>query len=166
LTHLWLGQTGISGARAENKAETFCNDVASEILLPQEELATLTLNRTDFNILTQDITDFAQARKISSALVSYRLFRHGTISIKLWATLSDHFTKQWLDSREKIKNRNKQQEGGPSYFVVRRHNLGDALVRFAERMFSSGVLTPTKVGLLLGIRPLKVHKLFEPSSAV
>jgi transcriptional regulator with XRE-family HTH domain len=41
LTHLWLGQTGVSGRRPEMEIEKFCNDVASSFLLPTSELATV-----------------------------------------------------------------------------------------------------------------------------
>lgn len=166
ITHLWLGQTGVSGARAESKVEKFCNDVASELLLPQEELASLSINPSNFDELTSSVSEFAHERKISSMLVSYRLLRHRKIGSKLWNELYTYYTKQWYDNREHAKSRNKKQEGGPNYFIVRRHKLGEALVQFAERMTSSGALTTTKAGLLLGVRPLKVHKLLELSHAV
>ena len=35
LTHLWLGQTGVSGGLPKSPVERFCNDVASEYLLPR-----------------------------------------------------------------------------------------------------------------------------------
>lgn len=164
LAHLWLGQTGVSGGFAETKLEKFCNDVASQILLPREELAGFSPSEMALDTLAQDISDFARSRKISSHLVSYRLYRQGTISHKTWIELRDHFMEQWLEYREKQKERNTQQESGPSYFVVRRHRLGEALVRLAQRMTSAGVLTTTKAGFLLGVKPLKVHKLFEPSA--
>ncbi len=43
LAHLWLGSTGVSGGTAERSVERFCNDVASEFLLPAYELAALEL---------------------------------------------------------------------------------------------------------------------------
>ena len=38
LTHLWLGQTGISGGAPDAGIERFCNEVAAEFLLPASEL--------------------------------------------------------------------------------------------------------------------------------
>ena len=46
------------------------------------------------------------------------------------------------------------------------NKLGNALVKFAERMMYSGALTTTKAGLLLGVKPLKVHKLFHSGRAI
>ena len=39
LAHLWVGATGVSGRFAEGQLERFCNDVASNILLPNNELS-------------------------------------------------------------------------------------------------------------------------------
>lgn len=166
IAHLWLGQTGVSGSFSENQIEQFCNDVASEILLSADELNDFRLDALDFDEITQEISTFAQARNISSSLVSYRLLRRGSIDKKLWSRLSMFYKDQWLALRDKEKNRNKKQDGGPNYFVVRRNKLGNALVKFAERMMYSGALTATKAGLLLGVKPLKVHKLFDTGGAV
>ncbi len=167
IAHLWLGQTGVSGAKTEKKVEKFCSDVASQILLPENELRNLKFSgNVEFIALTEVITSFARDKNVSSALVSYRLYRKGIVTHDLWLTLNEHFDKQWFDYRDKTRNQKKQKEGGPSYFVVRRHSLGEALIRFTERMTSSGVLTPTRAGFLLGVRPLKVHKIFELSNAV
>jgi IrrE N-terminal-like domain len=75
LAHLWLGATGVSGAFAEAAIEQFCNRVASEFLLPPEELANLQVDdTTDFETAEARITDFAQARRLSSSMVAYRLY--------------------------------------------------------------------------------------------
>ena len=120
----------------------------------------------DFNKLTQEISDFSKARNISSSFVSYRLLRRDSIGGKLWSDLSKFYKDQWLASKDKQKIRNKKQDGGPDYFIVRRNKLGNALIRFAERMTYSGALTITKAGLLLGVKPLKVHKLFDIGRAI
>ena len=166
IAHLWLGQTGVSGSYAENKIEQFCNDVASEVLLPSDELNEFRINDLDFDNLSKEISTFAQARNISSGLVAYRLLRQGSISKDLWFELSKHFKDLWLAFKEKQRQSNKKQDGGPSYFVVRRNKLGNALLNFAERMTQSGALTTTKAGLLLGVKPLKVHKLFTAGRAI
>jgi len=165
ITHLLLGQTGVSGSFAESEIEKFCNDVASEILLPANELDNFKPDTSNFDNLTQEISVFSKIRNISSSLVSYRLLRQGSIDNKMWSDLSIYFKNKWLASKEIQKERNKKQDGGPNYFIVRRNKLGNALVSFAERMMYSGALTTTKAGLLLGIKPLKVHKLFDTGRA-
>ena len=38
LTHLWLGATGLSGSGNDAQIESYCNNVAGEMLLPSPEM--------------------------------------------------------------------------------------------------------------------------------
>lgn len=165
LTHIVLGQTGISGAYAERRIEKFCNDVASEVLLPDAEFAGFTLSSSEPEDMQAEISRYAFAQKVSSAHVSYRLFRRGDIAREPWEQLRAFFKQQWIAQREKDKKKNREQEGGPSYYVLRRYKLG-ALVSLVERLTYSGALTTTKAGMLLGVKPIKVHNLFSAGQAV
>lgn len=164
LAHIILGQTGISGAYAERQIEKFCNDVASEVLIPEADFEDFRLSGITPESTQKEITQFAFSRKISSSHVSYRLFRRGDIDKVYWEKLREYFKQQWLVQREKEKQKNRQQEGGPSYYVLRRHKLG-ALVGLVERLTYSGALTTTKAGMLLGVKPIKVHNLFKTEQA-
>ncbi len=165
LAHIWLGKTGISGAYSEKVIEKFCNDVASEILLPDAEFSDFQVDNLDFDILKEQISEFAYPRKLSNRLVAYRLFRQDVINKHTWTALNNFYIKQGKIARLKQRERNSERSGGPNYFVVRRHKLGNALVGLVQRLTDSGTLTPTKAGMVLGVKPLKVHKLFEPSVA-
>jgi len=63
-------------------------------------------------------------------------------------------------TRADTKFKNKQRDGGPSYYVVQKYKLG-TLVGLVQRLTFSGALTTTKAGMLLDIKPLKVHRLFQ-----
>jgi Zn-dependent peptidase ImmA (M78 family)/transcriptional regulator with XRE-family HTH domain len=107
MAHLILGRTGISGIHVEKRIEKFCNDVASEFMLPASE----------------------------------------------------------FENRQAVQEKNKQSDGGPSYYVVKRHKLG-SLVKLVQRLTYSGALTTTKAGMLLDVRPLKLHRLFQTGQLV
>ena len=71
LTHLWLGQTGISGARAVQVIERFCNDVAGQFLLPAEELGELDVDdSTNLELSMSRVSEFATHRNLSASLVT------------------------------------------------------------------------------------------------
>ena len=166
MTHLRLGQTGISGEYGENNVERFCNDVASRILLPEQEFAAFRPETDDVKTLAVEIGAYANIRNISCNLVSYRLLKAGQITRKQWEELSTFFRDQWRLNKETQRDKNRAHNGGPNYYMVRRNKLGNALLGFAERMVSSGALTSTKAGMLLGVKPLNVQKLFDSGSAV
>jgi len=157
LAHVWLGQTGISGAYYESKVERFCNQVASELLLPAEEFNGWKPAFGDVNSLVNAIGEFAGPRKLSRALVAYRLLLAGVISEDMWHSASKTLRELWLRERQQTK----QQGGKPSYYVVRRHRVGGALLQVVRRGLQEGILTPTKAGRVLGVKPTNVEPLLE-----
>lgn len=162
LAHLWLGKTGVSGASPDAAIERFCNDVAGELLLPTAELANLSIGHiTDFDVLSRYISDFARDRNLSRSMVAYKLYRTGVVAEETWRRLSTSFRAQWLRIREAARERERETEGGPSYYVVRRHRLGAALLQLVKRTMSEGVLTPTKAGKVLGVKPRNVEPLLS-----
>lgn len=162
LAHLWLGATGVSGALAEGHVERFCNDVASNFLLPSTELQALGVARnTDQEIAARLISEFAQERLLSRSMVAYRLFRAGSLTEATWRQLVGRFQLEWRQARAAQRERDRGEEGGPNYYVVRRHRLGPALLRFVARNMSGGSLTPTKAGKVLGVKPRSVAPLLS-----
>lgn len=164
LAHIILGQTGISGAYAEMKVEKFCNNVASEFMLPTSEFKAFQLTSLDFDDLSTEISNYAVSRKLSSSHIAYRLYRRGDINKPLWEDLRKYYHDMWLKHRKTIKEKNSLKEGGPSYYVVQHYKLG-ALVELVQRLTYSGALTTTKAGMVLDVKPLKVHRLFETGHA-
>jgi Zn-dependent peptidase ImmA (M78 family) len=166
LAHLWLGRSGISGSYPEGQLERFCNDVASQFLLADDELTLAGVNRrTDIAQAISQIGQFADVRRLSRAMVAYRLFRADIITEQTWQTLTRRFHDEWSRSRAEPRESEGDGEGGPSYYVVRRHRLGQALLRLVARTLSDGLLTPTKAGKVLGVRPRSVMPLLSTVSA-
>lgn len=162
VAHLWIGATGVSGGHFEGAVEQFCNEVASSFLLPQQELDQLMITRaTDLNEAKQLLTEFAQERLVSRSLVAYRLFRADKINERIWRALTDAFRAEWLQTRAAQRERARGMDGGPNFYIVRRHRLGAALLSFVARNMSEGVLTPTRASKLLGVKPRSVHMLLS-----
>jgi Zn-dependent peptidase ImmA (M78 family)/transcriptional regulator with XRE-family HTH domain len=170
LVHLWLGATGISGGIPNRGVERYCNDVAGEILLPSEELK-------EFDrILTYPgsghtaefaafISEFADARNISRAMVAYKLLRADKIYESHWADLHNLFRQQWLASKQEKAEKQKAAEGGANYYIVRRHRIGQALLGLVRRSLDEGTITYTKAGQVLGVKPRNVEPLLAMRGA-
>lgn len=167
LAHLWLGLSGVSGDGSEVAVERFCNDVAAEFLLPAREVAeNFRLDDpSDVVSLRRRIEEFGRARHLSNSLVAYRLYRLGAIGRESWRGLAEHYREQWHRTRATEQRRDKEREGGPSYYVVRRHRLGPALVELVRRTLASGALTPSKASKVLGVKPANVHALVDRPTA-
>ncbi len=162
LAHLWIGASGVSGRVAEGRIERFCNDVASNILLPNNEILQSGVEQTTtIDQAAQLIGAFARERLVSRSLVAYRLYLSNRISARTWQELRERFVSEWRRSREARRERDRGKHGGPDYYVVRRHRLGSALLRFAARNLQEGSLTPTKAAKVLGVKPRSVQPLLS-----
>jgi Zn-dependent peptidase ImmA (M78 family) len=159
LTHLWLGTTGVSGGDADTQLEIYCNSVAGEILLPETEMNELRfLHRAAFQETIEAIDQFASRRKISRAMVAYKLLRVSIITHARWRELDSHYKDEWAAAQARLATRDKE-EGGPSYYVVKRHRLGYALMDLVRNSLAEGFLTHTKAGQVLGVKPRNVDPL-------
>ena len=161
LAHLWLGTTGVSGVFADAQIEKFCNDVAGSFLLPANELPLVGVDlKTEVEKAARRIGEFAEGRHLSRSMVAYSLLRAGSLTDNTWRTLMGLFQAQWRQSRDAKRERQKDSTG-PNYYIVRRHRLGSALLRFVSRNMGDGALTPTKASQVLGVKPRSVAPLLS-----
>ena len=94
-------------------------------------------------------------------MLAYKLHRVGLINRSVWAALHEHFTKEWVLFKLRRAEKNKATEGGPSYYVVRRHRVGNALLSLVRRSLDDGIITYTKAGRVLGVKPTNVEPLLS-----
>lgn len=162
LVHLLLGQTGISGAPADTPIERFCNDVAGEFLLLPDELDSIGLPDVayDTDETINRISEFARERHLSRAMVAYAALRRDLITSKVYGDLTTQFRSRWLQERHSRREA-RTQGTGPSYYVVRRHRLGNALLELTGRMMDTGALTTSKAARILGVRAASVPALMD-----
>ena len=166
LVHLLLGQTGISAAHPGTEVEEFCNNVAAEWMLPARTLDQIEIDRNrDVTGQQQRIGEFARQRNLSHTMVAYRLLRAGRIDRPAFDRLRSAFGERWRQQRDRHHAKARESEGGPNYYVVRRHRVGQALLRFARRMVDSGALSTTKAARVLGVKPAQVGRMLRPDKA-
>jgi Zn-dependent peptidase ImmA (M78 family) len=166
LAHLWLGQTGISGTDTENQVERYCNDVAGEFLLPASEVRKLApVLKLSAATIAEQIGQFAQTHRVSRAMVAYKLYRASMIGKTTWAALDQRFKDEYLQFKKRQAEKNKKAEGGPNYYIVRRHRVGHALLGLVLRSLDEGTITYTKASKVLGVKPRSVEPLLSMRGA-
>lgn len=161
LAHLALGRTGVSGVDSDMAIERFCNTIASEFFLPDKEFQHFTLSTAEFESTIEEISEYAKSIHLSSSHIAYRLFKRGDINRENWQQFREFFRQAWMQNQKQIKKNLKAKDGGPDYYTLRRRSLGGGLLRVVHRYVQSGTLSTTKAAMLLGVKPLKVHRLFE-----
>ena len=163
--HLLLGQTGVSGSYTESEIERFCDDVAGEFLLPLGEVDELRRlvgegNRNTTEV-SKHISTFAANAKVSRTMVAYKAYRSSLIDRELFSLLSSNYRQEWRAEREHRRAKAQQQSGGPNYYAIRRHRLGDRMLNFVDRMTAADALSTCKAARILGVKPRQVQPLLE-----
>jgi Zn-dependent peptidase ImmA (M78 family)/transcriptional regulator with XRE-family HTH domain len=168
LTHIFLGQTGVSGSPESVKSNTrtgkieeFCNDVAGLVLLPKGFAGQRPPNLDQDAIAVKFIEDTARNWNVSEPLVAFRLRRLGWISSRLYQDLSVRYAQRWQAQKASAKAASQMKEGGPSFYVVRQYRLGDALMDVVRRTIRENRLTHTKAAKILGVKPGTVESLIR-----
>ncbi len=160
VAHLWLGTTGVSGTSIEARIERYCSDVAGEILLPATEIRTLGIQRTaPLRSVIEAVSALAAAKKVSRAMVAYRLLCAGVIAEATWRQVTDHIRQEWVASRMVQEAAEKSETSRPSYYIVKRHRLGNALLDTVRRSLGEGLLSHTKAARVLGVKARNVDPL-------
>ncbi len=164
--HIILGQTGVSSEYSDNEVERFCDQVAAEFLLPGNELLKLNLNESnDLITISARISQFAAETNVSRTMVAYHAYRSDLISQEYFRQLNAAFRAQWKEEREKVRALAREREGGPSFYLVRRHRLGTKMTEFVRTMMASDALSTSKAARLLGVRPRQVEPLLDANGA-
>lgn len=164
LAHLWLGQSGVSDGPSEQRIEQFCNEVAAELLVPRAELAKVDLSGLDEDARIDLIQKLARQWRVSRPMIAYRLLKAGSITQQGWQSLDGKFREMFASERLRDKQAAKAKKGAPSYYVVRRHKLGPAMLNFATRSLNAGTLSPVKAAQVLGVSPRSVFTLLATNA--
>lgn len=165
LAHIFLGQTGVSGSISTEKPKTdlarierFCNDVAGEFLLPEGHFRreSVAFKPNDVEAARACIDLVAGRWSVSEPMVAYRFQRTGELAEGAYQTLRQEYHQRWLANVKREKAKNKESEGGPSGYVLKYHNLGQALVDVVHRNFKDRNLTHTNAARLLGGKAISI----------
>ena len=63
------------------------------------------------------------------------------------------FAARWRNERKRRKEKDKASDGGPTFYVVRRHRLGNALLGVVRRAIQEETISHTRAAKILGVSP-------------
>jgi hypothetical protein len=99
-------------------------------------------------------------------MVAYKLLRADAIDERTWREVADRLREEWLETRRRqAQEETPASPGGPSYYVVKRHRLGNALLDIIRRSLTEGIISPTKAAQVLGVKPRNVDPLIHGTAA-
>ncbi len=161
LGHVLLGQSDISGYGGTDRFERMCDQAAALYLIPPADLRQLPIDDApDFEELVSVIGNAAARWKVSRLMVAYNLLQARRIDNLTYAQLDNRFSAERAAQRQR-----RDDASGPSYYVVRRHRLGHSLMQTVDRLLDAGVLTTSKAGRILRVKPTNIEPLLAAQSA-
>lgn len=165
MAHIWLGQTGVSGDVAISlpisesaKYERFCNDVASEFLLPERNFRQpgVKFHPTDIEGARASISLISSRWSVSEPMVAYRFQRSGELTPGTYETLRLEYHQRWVANLERERQRRLETDNNPSGYTIKQFYLGNALVDLVNRGYQEKNLSHTKAATLLGSKAISV----------
>lgn len=167
LAHVFLGQTGVSGAVSTHspttdnaRVERFCNDVAGEFLLPGAlfKQGVAAFDGGDVDAARGAIEAMAARWSVSEPMVAYRLNRTGDLGEATYNSLRAEYAARW---KAKLARDRAADGARPNPRVMKQFYLGNALVAVVHRYVRDNALSHTKAAALLGSRPGAVEPLLR-----
>jgi Zn-dependent peptidase ImmA (M78 family)/transcriptional regulator with XRE-family HTH domain len=141
-----------------NKIEKFCNEFASEFLVPASEMAKqFILNKQDNNQAWDEekIRNVAALFKVSKEVILRRLLDlHLTDKYQY-----SQMTKRWNEQYRILKENRKKQDGGPPYQTLVISHLGKKYVSEILDSYHTGKLDVRRAANFLGVKVNQVSKI-------
>lgn len=136
LAHLWIGESGISSldylTKQNNSIEKFCNEVAAELLVPQNEFYSQWKSDMDINTNCQNL---AKNFHVSSVVILKRAYDLSYIDFSVYKEYYNKFQSEWEEFRL-----NRDNNGGNYY-----NTMGVK----ESKLFSHAIISATLEGKLL-----------------
>ena len=133
-----------------DKIEVFCNQFASEVLLPGDELLRepAILENKGKEWSDAALESVANIYKVSKEVILRKLLDLGKTTKAFYLNARNRWNKKYNDEQDmKIK-----QEGGPAYHVANLSHLGKNFVTQVLNNYHSGKLSETQVADFLNIK--------------
>lgn len=167
MVHLLLGQTGVSGEYSDDEVERFCDGVAGDFLLPSRELESLALNNAgDLDTVSERVSEFANHRNLSRTMVAYKAYLSDHVSQETFRELRAIYYKRWRSDRDRTRDQARAKEGGPNFYTVRRHRLGERITGLVRRMMAADALSTSKAARILGVKSHQVQNLLDAARSL
>ena len=151
LTHLWIGQSGISNLNYALRSkqqrhiiDQFCDNIAAEVLIPSDDFL---MRWNDFTKIESNINHLAHHYRVSAFVVLRRAYEVNKITDMV-------FKDKYQDLLSKIKA--KKGGGGEYYSSVISRNSA-TFTKSIIMALSEGRALPTEVASLLNVKIAKLN---------
>jgi Zn-dependent peptidase ImmA (M78 family) len=161
LAHIWLGTSVISNFNGlaindyQNNIEKFCNAVAAEFLVPEDQIKIALKEQEDS--LQQTVDALAKYFKVSGAVIGRRLLDAKFINSQEYGALFITYQKRWKHHKDK----GKQSGRGPDSNVLAGYWLGQKTLYAFIQAANDGRITYQEAARVLNIPVSRFDKVMR-----
>ncbi len=168
LAHLWLDISGVpdhflnSYKSKKSNIESFCNQTAAEILMPQQKIKSFS-EVTGFTIqeLKEFINKHCKTLKVSSLALLVRLKSLSLIKSQIFEILKTEYIKESEQYRKKREEKIKKTRGGPNSNLLKIYANGESFTKIVFFSYKEGVLSGREASNLLDMKLGSLEKAIE-----
>ena len=168
LAHLWLDISGVpdhfltSYKNKKSNIESFCNQTAAEILLPQKKIKTFS-KVTSFTPkeLKAFINIHRKALKVSRLALLVRLKSLSLIKSQTFEVLKKEYIKESEQYRKQLEKKMKETKGGPNSNRLKIYANGESFTKIIFFSYKEGILTGREASNLLDMKLGSLEKAIE-----
>lgn len=159
LVHIWISESGISNEididfSEKNKSkyhpvELFCNEVAANVLMPEEKIRQLSSYEFSSN---KEIFKNAKDFGISSFALLVRALKLNLVTQAEYRSLKREAENEFADflEREQLKKeKQKKNIGGPNPYLLKLNKNSRLFTRVVMDSFKTGIISPSIASNLL-----------------
>lgn len=143
-------------SRNASTIEIFCNQFASDFLLPDHELLDERLvveNKTSKEWSDEILQQIGGIYKVSKEVVLRKLLKYNLTTQSFYSQATKRWNAQYKKRKEEMKAAAKaNKSGGPSYHTTNISHLGKNFVSKILTSYHDGILSPSQVSDFLNIK--------------
>ncbi len=171
LVHVWLGDTGISNLDSlgtehhdYGRHEKYCNKVAAEFLVPEQELRARWIGAQEVDELSGNIRKTAKEFKVSEICFARRLLDLRFISKEYYWDLYNDYRSFLNRLREKQKEKQKEEPWKQDSIIKNRYRLGNRLIETVIDAANDGKISEIDAFHLLRVKIDKFASIYPETA--
>lgn len=141
-----------------NKIEIFCNQFASDFLIPSDDLlkeSAIIENGNSKEWSDDVLQEIANTYKVSKEVVLRKLLQNNMTTESFYLKARARWNAKYKKDKEEKK---KNQQGGPTYHVTNISHLGKNFVSKVLNSYHSGVISAPQVADILNIKISRIKE--------
>ena len=164
LAHLWLDMSGvpdhfpISYKARKSSVEFFCNQIAAEILMPEEKIKAFS-KMTNIEKIKNLVTEQSKKFLVSRLAFLVRLKSFSLLSQSDFKKLKEFYTKEYKDYRKKQKQKMKESKAGPNSNVLKIYANGESFTKIVAYSYKEGLISGREASGLLDMKLNRMEKI-------